>query len=212
MKAWPLLIQSAVVVVSGVAVGAAAGQHDTHAAPIQAVGGQSASCPQGAKDALSIAERRRSTTGSSSNVELRRRVARLRQTVDAVTDSLRPCTTGPVAGEAPAPAAQRGPAVARKRAPSASEKLPVAADPAPMAMDHSKMEMGATDPGSMTKGDPKLPYMPAERVMDPACPTADFAAAPKAVFNRRIYYFCSPQDRDEFRKDPAGYLKKHPRG
>ncbi|MDQ3418041.1 MAG: hypothetical protein M3541_04565 [Acidobacteriota bacterium] len=160
-----------------------------------------------------MAERRRSTTGSSSNAELRRRVERLRQTVDAVTDSLRPCTTGPVAGEAPAPAAQqREPATARKRAPSASETLPVAADQAPTAMDHSKMEMGATDPGSMTKGDPKLPYMPAERVMDPACPTADFAAAPKAVFNRRIYYFCSPQDRDEFRKDPAGYLKKHPRG
>ena len=212
MKAWLRPIQSAMVVVSVVAVGAAAGQHDNHAAPSQAEGSQSASCAQAAKDALSIAERRRSTTGSSSNAELRRRVARLRQSVDAVTDSLRPCTTGPAAGEAPAPAAQRGPAVARERAPLASEKLPVAADQAPTAMDHSKTEMGATEPGSMTKGDPKLPYMPAERVMDPACPTADFAAAPKAVFNRRIYYFCSPQDRDEFRKDPAGYLKKHPRG
>lgn len=64
----------------------------------------------------------------------------------------------------------------------------------------------------MKMADARLPVMPAERVMDPACPTADTKTAPKATYERKVYYFCSTQDRDDFLKDPAAYLKKRPRG
>ena len=96
----------------------------------------------------------------------------------------------------------------------ATMKMPAGASP-PAAVDHSKMNMGApSGPPSTgaTKPDPRMPVMPAERVMDPACPDADTATAPKAAFDRKVYYFCSERERDEFRKDPAAYLKKRPRG
>ena len=83
-------------------------------------------------------------------------------------------------------------------------------------MDHSKMAMGIgdakpADPAAMTMGEAKLPVTAAERVMDPACPNADTKTAPKAVYERRVYYFCSDKDRDAFLKGPAAYLKKRPR-
>ena len=54
--------------------------------------------------------------------------------------------------------------------------------------------------------------MMAERIADPACAgNLGEATAPKAVFERQVYYFCSTAARDEFRKDPAAYLKRHPR-
>lgn len=88
----------------------------------------------------------------------------------------------------------------------------------PMAgMDHSKMAMAGAEakPGDMplaAAGDAKLPVMMAERIADPACVgNVGQATAPKAVLERKVYYFCSTAARDEFRKDPAAYLKKHPR-
>jgi YHS domain-containing protein len=103
----------------------------------------------------------------------------------------------------------------------------------PMAgMDHSRMNMGtpalgaksaatgnkpaagaaAPAPATPPRGVGKLPVMMAERIADPACPhTVGQANAPKAVFERKVYYFCSVAARDEFRKDPAAYLKKRPR-
>ena len=56
---------------------------------------------------------------------------------------------------------------------------------------------------------PRLPVAEAERVIDPACAaTIDLVNAPKATYQRKVYYFCSAADRDEFVKDPAAYLKK----
>jgi len=60
-----------------------------------------------------------------------------------------------------------------------------------------------------TPAEPRLPVAEAERVVDPACAaTIDLAKAPKATYQRKVYYFCSAADRDEFVKDPAAYLKK----
>ncbi|MBA3296953.1 MAG: YHS domain-containing protein, partial [Acidobacteria bacterium] len=84
-------------------------------------------------------------------------------------------------------------------------------------MDHSKMGMpgpaaktgAAAAPGPGSAG---LPTSMAERVADPACPdNVGKATAPKSVYERKVYYFCSSKARDEFRKDPGAYLKKHPR-
>jgi len=84
-------------------------------------------------------------------------------------------------------------------------------------MDHSKMATA----GAPTKagggpapapGAAKLPMNMAERLADPSCPdNVGQATAPKAVYERKVYYFCSTKTRDRFRKDPAAYLKKHPR-
>ncbi|HYU78465.1 MAG TPA: hypothetical protein VEK56_05745 [Vicinamibacterales bacterium] len=58
-------------------------------------------------------------------------------------------------------------------------------------------------------GEPRLPVTEAERVIDPACAaTIDLVNAPKATYQRKVYYFCSTADRDEFVRDPAAYLKK----
>ena len=84
-------------------------------------------------------------------------------------------------------------------------------------MDHSKMNMGggSSRPGAMPMaagGEAKLPVMTAQRIADPACAgNVGQATAPKAVFERKVYYFCSTAARDEFRKAPAAYLQNHPR-
>jgi YHS domain-containing protein len=58
-------------------------------------------------------------------------------------------------------------------------------------------------------GDPKLPVIAAERVVDPACAARlNLADAPRATYQGRVYYFCSVADRDEFVKEPGAYLKK----
>ncbi len=93
---------------------------------------------------------------------------------------------------------------------------------APSQMDHSHhmapqgSQPSATPPGNRTTptkesaaNEPRLPVTEAERVIDPACAaTINLAAAPKATYQRKVYYFCSAADRDEFLKDPAVYLKK----
>lgn len=99
-----------------------------------------------------------------------------------------------------------------------TSKAPAGAKPTTPAapMDHSKMPMGGApkkgDETATAKEHPKLPVMPAERIADPACPNnVGDPKAPTAVYQRKVYYFCSTKDRDEFRKDPAAYLKKRPR-
>ena len=88
----------------------------------------------------------------------------------------------------------------------------------PMAgMDHSKMATAVAPPktgrdAASEPGELKLPVTMAERIADPACPdNVGQATAPKAVYERKVYYFCSAKARDEFRRDPVAYLKKHPR-
>lgn len=105
-----------------------------------------------------------------------------------------------------------------KPAPAAKAPEPGAKATAPMAgMDHSKIGMGkpaATPAGTAVPagGAGKLPVAMAKRIADPACPdNVGKATAAKAVHERKVYYFCSTAARDEFRKDPAAYLKKHPR-
>jgi YHS domain-containing protein len=89
------------------------------------------------------------------------------------------------------------------------------------AVDHSQHAMpppskpsaptraGAPTPTEHGASEPRLPVAEAERVIDPACAgTIDLVNAPKATYQRKVYYFCSAADRDEFVKDPAAYLKK----
>ncbi len=104
-----------------------------------------------------------------------------------------------------------------KPKPSATDKAkPPSAGRKPAADPHAGMPGMPPAPGEkgtgMTKENPKLPVMPVERIADPACPgnVTDPTAA-TAVYGRKVYYFCSTKDRDEFRKDPAAYLKKRPR-
>ena len=62
---------------------------------------------------------------------------------------------------------------------------------------------------SRPAGDPRLPVAEAERVIDPVCAaTIDLAKAPKATYQRRVYYFCSESDRTQFVKEPEAYLRK----
>jgi YHS domain-containing protein len=63
-------------------------------------------------------------------------------------------------------------------------------------------------PASPPPGDPKLPVVLAERVIDSACAaTMNLTTAPRASYQGKVYYFCSSADRDEFVKDPPAYLK-----
>ena len=85
-------------------------------------------------------------------------------------------------------------------------------------MDHSKMSIPGTAPATggehagMKMDTPKLPVIPAARIADPACPAnVTQGNAPKAVYQRKVYFFCSTADRDLFRKNPAAYLKQRPR-
>jgi YHS domain-containing protein len=86
-------------------------------------------------------------------------------------------------------------------------------------VDHSQHTMPAKPAASATgagtsspehaAGEPRLPVAEAERVIDPVCAaTIDLVKAPRAIYQRKVYYFCSASDRDEFVKDPAAYLKK----
>jgi YHS domain-containing protein len=62
------------------------------------------------------------------------------------------------------------------------------------------------------RSEPRLPVTDAERVIDPACAaTIDLVNAPRATYQRKVYYFCSAADRDEFVRNPSAYLKKRGR-
>jgi YHS domain-containing protein len=87
-------------------------------------------------------------------------------------------------------------------------------------MDHSQHAMPQPTPtrpagrdapaaAAPAPGEPRLPVADAERVIDPACAAKiDLMNAPKATYQRKVYYFCSTADRDEFLKEPAAFLKK----
>jgi YHS domain-containing protein len=77
-------------------------------------------------------------------------------------------------------------------------------------VDHSQHTTApAVDHSQHATPRARVPVPEAERVMDPACAaTVDLVTAPKATYQRKVYYFCSAEDRDQFVKDPAAYLKK----
>lgn len=88
--------------------------------------------------------------------------------------------------------------------------------PAPTAAGeppaHAHETTTRTAPARVAPGDPKLPVVPAERVIDPVCARSiDLTSAPRATYQGKVYYFCSIADRDAFVEDPAGYLKKRGR-
>jgi YHS domain-containing protein len=81
--------------------------------------------------------------------------------------------------------------------------------PAAPASTSRPADGGTPAPGAAAGGEPRLPVAEAERVIDPGCAaTIDLVNVPKAIYERKVYYFCSTPDRDEFVKDPAAYLKK----
>jgi YHS domain-containing protein len=62
--------------------------------------------------------------------------------------------------------------------------------------------------GATAAGDPKLPGVPAGRVIDPACAaTINLTTAPRATYQGKVYGFCRSADRHEFLKDPVAYLR-----
>jgi YHS domain-containing protein len=94
---------------------------------------------------------------------------------------------------------------------------------APAAVDHSQHVMPESPPASPASGaardaaprtpspagEPRLPVIEAERVIDPACASSiDLVNAPRAAYQGKVYYFCSAADRDTFLKDPSAYLKR----
>jgi YHS domain-containing protein len=113
----------------------------------------------------------------------------------------------------------------RPAAMSMMQRSPGGAMPGAAPTDHSKMKMpehehaapAQTGPAKApaataerpAPGDPRLPVIQAERVIDPACADRiDLTNAPRATHEGKVYYFCSGADREEFLKDPAAYLKK----
>lgn len=81
-----------------------------------------------------------------------------------------------------------------------------AASPARAAEPAPRREAGK--PEASDAGDPRLPVIPAERIIDPACArTIDLTNAPRATYQGKVYYFCSTADREAFLKDPEAYLK-----
>ena len=125
-----------------------------------------------------------------------------------------PKPADPMAGMDHAKKAMAGTAATPK---PGAKRAPKPADPM-AGMNHSNMPKSgappkpANDPGAVAKGEGKLPVMMAQRVADPACPdNVGRADAPRATYQRKVYYFCSTADRDAFKKDPAGYLKRRPR-
>jgi YHS domain-containing protein len=51
----------------------------------------------------------------------------------------------------------------------------------------------------------------AAKVTDPVCGMeVDPKTAPSASYNGKTYYFCSPEDKAKFEKDPEQYSKKKP--
>ena len=218
-------------------VGSAAAQHQGHQMPgqttppaVQPNAQLVTACVQSQQEASAVvdqaSERLESARQTNNPADLRAAMDDLQAALTRMKTLLRACASLsaptsephgglPVPSSAPAPAgvAPKAPATADPHAGHAMPAQPAAPAAKPAApaapMDHSKMPMG----GSESKaGAAKLPVTPAERVMDPACQTADTRTAPKATYQGKVYYFCSTKDRDEFQKDPAAYLKKRPRG
>jgi YHS domain-containing protein len=109
---------------------------------------------------------------------------------------------------APAAAAPGKPAAAPTEHDHTTPKPPESRAPAAPGPEGKKPT--APPPSApAAAGDPKLPVLPAERVIDPACAaTINLTTAPRATYQGKVYYFCAPADREEFLKDPVAYLKK----
>jgi YHS domain-containing protein len=91
--------------------------------------------------------------------------------------------------------------------PAASPAAPATVAPPPAARAPTQEAGGAAD--RLAPGDPRLPVIAAERVIDPACAAnIDLVNAPRGTYQGKVYYFCSTADRDEFVKDPEAYLKR----
>ena len=66
-----------------------------------------------------------------------------------------------------------------------------AADPTPAPQDHKK------------SGDKE------GQATDPVCGMeVDKKTAPSAIYKRKTYYFCSPEDQAKFQKTPGAYVGK----
>jgi YHS domain-containing protein len=117
--------------------------------------------------------------------------------------------TGAPAVSATAPGATATPVVDHSQhAPPAVDHSQHAAPPAPQ-LPPPAATREAPAMSAPTPAEPRLPVKEPERVIDPACAgTIDLVNAPRATYQRRVYYFCSVADRDEFVQDPAAYLKK----
>lgn len=229
---------SAVAVIATAIPAAAAAQHTGHqmgaqtqAAPQMAVAECARAQPQVMRTLDAANMRLEAARQSNSPSAMRAAIDDLQSALGSLRAQLAACATlqvqpaDPHAGHAmptpqqPAAAAPAGAAAAKPGAEKAPPTAPAAAPHAghdmrkPPAARAEKP--AAKPPAEKTKEAPEdtnLPIMPAEVVMDPACPTADKKITPKATYQRKVYYFCSTQDRDEFKKDPAAYLKKRPRG
>jgi YHS domain-containing protein len=67
------------------------------------------------------------------------------------------------------------------------------------------MGMMAKMHGGMMSGEKRT----AGKVVDPVCGmTVETETAPSVTYKGKTYYFCSEDDKQEFEKDPAQYLKK----
>lgn len=110
----------------------------------------------------------------------------------------------------PAAHAMGGAATAATTDPHAGHIMPAAA-PAPTAAPAGSSPTAETAPAS-PPGDPRLPVVQAERVIDPACAaTIDLVNAPRATYQGKVYYFCSTADQEEFLRDPQAYLQRRAR-
>jgi YHS domain-containing protein len=74
-----------------------------------------------------------------------------------------------------------------------------------LAGTHGKM--GSETMGGMMSGEKKA----ASKVTDPVCGMeVDPKTAPSATYKGKTYYFCGPEDKAKFVKDPGNYVKKKP--
>jgi YHS domain-containing protein len=107
------------------------------------------------------------------------------------------------------PAAQPG-AIAPTPSAGHEHPAPKPGPPPPASPSTPERKPAARPPSTPAPaGEPALPVLPAERVVDPACEkTIDLVKAPRATYQGKVYYFCSERDRDEFLKNPAAYVKK----
>jgi YHS domain-containing protein len=117
--------------------------------------------------------------------------------------TVRPAAITMTMSAAPMGTATTGTGAHDHPAPAAAPRAPVAPPAAGRKPDSRK------SPASAPAGEPRLPVVPAERVVDPDCAaTIDLLTAPRAIYQGKVYYFCAERARDEFLKDPPGYLKK----
>jgi YHS domain-containing protein len=177
---------------------AAIAQHAGHSgAPPDVAGG---ACAEHAQQSLQIIDRinRRLEEARQSN-----NPAKMRAAMDELQAALGELKPHQLAIGATPPKE----APAQGAAPSSGQGAP--------AMDHSKM---GHETGSPTKetapsrtaapGDSKKASAPQGKVVDPVCGTS---VEPKpglqASYGGKTYYFCSPEDRDKFLREPGKYVR-----